>query len=56
MAQLGRLRQIDAIYIPHEITCRSKTSGGYCERTGSLDAQGNPYGTAAPLIARSMTA
>lgn len=45
---LAHLRPIDAIYVPHEITCRSKVGGGYCERTGGVDEQGNPWGTAAP--------
>lgn len=47
-AALERLRPIDAIYIPREITCRSKTNGAYCERTGGVDEQGKPWGTAAP--------
>lgn len=45
---LARLRPINAIYVPREITCRSKADGGYCERTGGVDEQGKPWGTAAP--------
>ena len=36
------------INIPHQWTCHSKYDGGYCERTGGVDRNGRPWGTATP--------
>ena len=37
-----------AINVPHQWTCHSKSYGGYCERTGGLDRKGRPWGTEVP--------
>ena len=38
----------EAIDVPHQWSCYSKYEGGYCQRTGGVDRNGRPWGTAVP--------